>query len=141
MTTKRILLPILLILGCIILIIACFGPKNNVFVTPPQREIPLDSVKVEIDPYRLVPPVDSFLIEFSVPGNSSCPVKIELRNALHKIERSLTDSVYAAGPNRLFWSRMDQNGDSIKTLHAYYYQITICDSTYTKSFYYRRETF
>jgi len=137
MTRKKILL--LLLLSCSILITGCFGPKKTVYTSPPARTIPLDSVKVVIDPYRIVPPVDSFLLEFTVPGDSSCPVKIEFKNSQHKIMRLLADSVYSAGPNRLFWSRIDEKGDSVKYYHAYYYHITICDSTYTKSFYLRQK--
>ncbi len=137
MTAKKILL--LLLLSCSILISGCFGPQKTVYTNPPARTIPLDSVKVEIDPFRLVPPVDSFLLEFTVPGDSSCPVKIEFKTSQHKVVRLITDSVFSAGRNRLFWGRIDEKGNSIKFYHSYYYDITICDSNYTKSFYYRQE--
>ena len=121
------------------MISGCFGSKKAVYFSPPPRTIPLDSVKSEINPYQIAPPADSFLVEFFVPGDSSCPVKIEFKNSQHKVVRFLTDSVYSAGRNRLLWSSIDKKGNSIEFYHAYYYHITICDNTYTKSFYYRPE--
>ena len=138
MTAKNIILLSALLLCCLILLTACFGSKKNVYLSPPARTISLDSVKT-IDPFRIKPEPDSFLVDFFVPGDSSCPVKIEFKNSQHKIMRLLADSVYSAGPNRLFWSRIDEKGDSVKYYHAYYYHITICDSTYTKSFYLRQK--
>ncbi len=141
MTAKLKLLLTALLFGSFLLIISCFGPKKNVYDSPPARTIPLDLVKIEIDPFRFKPAPDSFLVNFVVPGDSSCPVKIEFKNSLHEIVRLIADSVYSAGSQRIFWGRLGPQGDSIRLYHSYYYDFTICDSTYTKSFYYRMEQF
>lgn len=139
MKTKYRFSPITLILICLILLTACFGSKKSVYVSPPVRTIPLDSVKVEIDPFRLKPEPDSFLVKFFVPGDSSCHVKIEFKNALHKVQRLVADTILAAGHHKLFWGRIDEYGDSIRQYRAYYYLFDICDSTFTRGFYYRRK--
>lgn len=139
MTPKNIFLLIILSLSCLTLLTACFGPKKNVYLSPPARTISLDSVTTEVGLPQIKPEADSFLVNFFVPGDSSCPVKIEFKNSQHKLERLLTDSVYSPGYHRILWSRIDKKGGSIQYYRAYYYQFTICDSTYTRSFYYRRE--
>lgn len=141
MDSKKIRLRLLLITGFLILLTACCGTNKNVYTAPPAREIPLDSVKTEIDPFRMKPDPDSFLVNFTVPGDSSCPVKIEFFTSQHKLERLITDSVYSAGPHRIFWGRLDNKGDSIRFYRSYYYKFRICDSSYNKSFYYRRELY
>jgi|GEM_PF-2441193 len=138
MTAKNIILLSALLLCCLILLTACFGSKKNVYLSPPARTISLDSVKT-IDPFRIKPEPDSFLVDFFVPGDSSCPVRIEFKTSSHKLKRLIADSVFSAGHHKLFWSRVDEKGESIQQYRAYYYLFTICDSTFTRSFYYRRE--
>ncbi len=141
MTAKKIILLLALLLSIAILLISCFGSKKNVYVSPPARTIPLDSVMTDAGPFRIKPQADSFLVDFFVPGDSSCPVKIEFKTSSHKLERLITDSVFSAGYQRLLWSRIDEKGESIEYYRAYYYVITICDSSYTRSFYYRKELY
>lgn len=141
MTAKKKILLLALLLSSVILLISCFCSKKNVYVSPPARTIPLDSVKVEIDPFRIKPEPDSFMVNFFVPGDSSCPVKIEFKTSSHKLKRLITDSVFSAGHHKLFWGRVDEKGQSVEYYRAYYYVITICDSNYTRSFYYRREPY
>ncbi len=137
---KKISIPILL-LTCLILLLACFGSKNNVYTSLPNRTIHLDSVKTEVEAPRIKPDADSFLVNIFVPGDSSCHVKIEIKTSQHKLERQITDSVYSAGYHQIFWSRVDPEGGAIEYYRTYYYVINICDSTYTKGFFYRKELY
>ncbi|MCP4703994.1 MAG: hypothetical protein GY865_05235 [candidate division Zixibacteria bacterium] len=139
-TKKRIYVPILL-LACLILLLACFGSKNKVYTSLPNRTIPLDSVKTIVGALKLKPEVDSFLVNFRVPGDSSCPVKIEFLTSQHKLERLVTDSVYSPGFHQILWGRVDANGGTIDYYRTYYYKFTICGSTHTKGFFYRKELY
>lgn len=123
----------------VLLVSGCVSQKMNEWTSPPQRTIPLDSVKTEIDPFRLKPEPDSFLVKFTVPGENDCRVTINFLNSTHQVERHLIDSVYSPGFYQFFWPRLAAGASEVLKLHAYYYAITICDSSFTKSFYYRDE--
>ena len=123
----------------ILLLTSCFSSKMNEWTSPPPRTIPLDSVKVQIDPFRFKPEPDSFLVQFTVPGKNDCHVKIDFLNSAHEVERYLIDSTYSPGSYKFFWPRLASGFKEVLKLHAYYYNITICDSSFTRSFYYREE--
>jgi len=117
----------------------CLFSKRNVYTEPPARTVSLDSVVSDAGPYRMKPPPDSFMLNFNVPDSNGCKVIIDLLSSQHKVTRKLIDSVYSAGWHKLFWPYRDPKETPIEKYRSYYYKITICDSTYTKSFYYRPE--
>ncbi len=133
----KIKIGILLMLMAIMSMAACFSKGKNTYTAPPAREIPLDSVKVEIDPFRIKPDPDSFMLEFQVPGDTACRVLVDFLTSRHKLERKLIDSVYSPGWHKFYWDKKNSEGELIQKYRSYYYKITICDSTYTKGFYFR----
>ena len=119
---------------------SCGSSKNkSIYTGPPAREIPLDSVKnSNAGPYRLEPMADSFAVEFNVPGEEPCSVKIDFYNSAHKLIHHLADSVFAPGSHKVIWDNDDGTGKRIPERITYYYKIKVCDRTYTQGFFYRR---
>jgi hypothetical protein len=136
MTDKIKTVVLLMVMG-IISLVSCHSTKKSIYTEPPPRTIPLDSVKTKIDPFRIKPDPDSFMLDFQVPGEADCRVLVNFLNSQHKIERKLIDSVYSPGWHKFFWDKKNSEGKLIGKYRAYYYKISICDSTYTKSFYWR----
>jgi len=132
---------LILILAGLISLLSCFSSGRNVYTERPARTIPLDSVTTDAGAYRLEPDPDSLMLDFNVPDTDGCRVIVDLLTSQHKVARKLIDSVYSAGWHKFFWPFKDPKGMPIEKYHAYYYKISICDSTYTKSFYYRPKVF
>lgn len=130
---------ILLLFIIALLLFSCWGSNRATYNSPPPRTVSLDSTKTDAGDYRLVPEPDSILVAFIVPGDTACHARVGLYNGAHKLERLLADSVYSPGLHQIFWDRRDGKGELIKPLRAYYYMITVCDSTYHQSFLYRQE--
>ena len=124
-----------------LLLFSCWGSNQVTYDSPPPRTVPLDSAGSGINPFRLKSEPDSFMVRFMVPGKEPCPVRVEFYNGAHKLERLLADSVYSPGQHTIMWDKRDGKGELIKPLRAYYYTITVCDSTYHQSFLYRPELY
>lgn len=122
-------------------VLSCGSAKNKaVYTGPPSREVPLDSVgNAGAGPYRLGPFPEQFAVEFYVPGEKPCSVKIDFYSSAHKLIHHLADSVYAPGSHKILWDNDDGTGHRIPERITYYYKIKVCDRTYTDGFFYRRE--
>jgi hypothetical protein len=128
-----ILLPLVLAA----LLSACWSSNTAVYTGPPARTTPLEADTTGAGPYHLSDVPDSLSVDFVVPGDTACPVRIEFRNAGTKLVRVLADSIYAPGKYNITWDRTDSSGVLI-SFGFYYYKFYICDKTSTLKVDYRR---
>jgi hypothetical protein len=122
-----------------VLVLSCSGSNRQVFTGPPPRTTPLDSVKAGVEPYKLGDLPDSLSFSFTVPGDTACPVVVELHDSGTRLLRTLIDSVYSPGTYGLTWDKKDSTGNFIREQRFYYYQFIICGDSSTLKFDYRRQ--
>lgn len=108
---------------------SCFSKNHEIYTGPPPREGPL--VDNDAGGYRLSKLPDTLFVEFEIPGEQPCPVKVTLHNLGTRLVRRIIDSVYAPGSYKMVWDKLDSNGVRIRPA-LYYYQYSICDSVYTQ---------
>jgi len=134
MAMKFIRLAIILIL--VFLMNACFSSKYQTYTAPPSRTEHLDSTKAVTGPKR-IPPPDSLEVFFEVvTSDTACPVKIELRDVMTRLQRILVDSVYSPGKYNYIWEARDSLGGKLR-YNRYYYKIFSCGRTRTIKFDYK----
>ena len=114
---------------------SCGSKKYEVYTGPPPREGPLEHDSSAGQPTS-VPLPDSLFLEFEVPGDKPCPVKVELRNLGTRLVRTIIDSLYSPGKYKILWDKLDTNGIRIKPAQ-YFYKYYVCDSSFTQSLDYR----
>ena len=120
-----------------LLLAACWSSNKAVHTGPPPRTTPIESDTTGAGPYRLSEVPESLSVDFTVPGDTACPVRIEFRNSGTKLVRVLADSVYAPGTYNITWDRTDSSGVLI-SFGLYYYKFYICEKTSTLKVDYRR---
>jgi hypothetical protein len=106
-----------------------------VYTGPPPRTVPLDSTGAE--GYHLTYLPGTLTVEFRVPGEEPCSVRVELRNSGTQLERVLVDSVYSPGEYFHNWSRKDEKGEVLRP-GLYYYKFYICGKPSTLKLDYRQ---
>ncbi len=116
---------------------ACWSGNTAVYTGPPARTTSLDSARAPSE-VKLEAPPDSLDVSFSVPGDSACPVVVEVYNMGKKLLRVLVDSTYSPGTYKIRWEAEDSTGVHLPYT-VYYYQFDICDKVHTKSFDYRKK--
>lgn len=124
----------------ILLFSSCHNPNQVTYTAPPPRTMPLNSAAAEGGAGSAVwkEPPDSATVSFTVPGDSSCPVRIGLHNSGRSLVRILVDSLYSPGNHTIRWLVRDSQGKALP-LGIYYYQFEICGKISTLKFPYRRE--
>jgi len=116
-------------------LLACCASNYQVHTGPPPREAPLDDKGA--GPYQPLELPKSLTVDFEVPGNDPCSVRVELRNSGIKLVRTIVDSVYSPGRYSIEWDRTDSSGVVIRE-GLYFYQYHICGKTSTLRLDYRR---
>nr|MBN2276843.1 hypothetical protein [candidate division Zixibacteria bacterium] len=136
MMTLNRFLPVALIIVLGLVFTGCLWSSNTATHTgPPPRTAPLDTAGS--DSYHLSYLPESLTVEFTVPGNKPCPVKVNLHKTPRQIIRVIVDSVFAPGKYAISWDKKDSAGGRLPQ-GLYYYHYYICDSSYTQSLDYRR---
>lgn len=116
-------------------LLACCGSNYQVYTGPPPRTAPLDDKGA--GPYQPTELPKVLIVDFDVPGNDPCSVRVELRNPGTKLVRTIVDSVYSPGKHSIEWDRKDSSGVVIRE-GLYYYQFHICGKSSTLRLDYRR---
>jgi len=114
----------------------CFWSSNTTtYTAPPPREPATDSSGA--DGYHLTYLPESLLVEFEVPGDKPCSVRVELHKTPRAVIRMVVDSVFDPGQYSIKWDKLDSAGNRLSQ-GLYYYHYFICDKNYTKKLDYRR---
>lgn len=109
----------------VVLFLSCGHPNQVTYTSVPSKTSDLDSNKREILLPSLQPVPKTYTVNFIVPGNDTCRVKIGVYHPSGKLVRALVDSAYSPGKHSFEW---DRHGDDKKVLKTglYYYQFEIC---------------
>jgi hypothetical protein len=118
-------------------ILSCWSSNYQVYTGPPPRTTPLDSATTGAGGYQLSSLPESLTVDFLVPDNGPCSVKVDFHDSLTRLVRRIVDSVYAPGKYSITWDKKDSAGALISEGH-YFYKFLICGKEYTRSLDYRR---
>ena len=117
------------------LMCACWSSNYSKHTGPPPRTTSLDSAKRPIGSIYVQPP-DTLEVSFEVPGDTLCPVRIELKNVSTQTVRVVVDSIYSPGKHAFKWFAADSTGAKLQK-QLYYYKFYICDKARTLRMDYR----
>lgn len=115
--------------------LSCAASSNtNTYTGPPPRTGPL--VNDTSYHQKLSDLPDSLQVDFEVPGNEPCSVRVELHNSATRLVRTVVDSVYSPGKYSLKWNKKDSAGQTIRQ-GLYYYKYYVCRDSFVRRMEYR----
>jgi flagellar hook assembly protein FlgD len=124
---KKVTIYRLIIFGILsaILFLSCGNPNQKTYTSVPSKASDLDSNKREIVLPGIQPVPKTYTVNFIVPCNDTCRVKIGVYHPSRQLVRALVDSIYSPGNHSFEWDRRGNDKNVLKT-GLYYYQFEIC---------------